>query len=111
MMQDKLPTSLDELYEKAVQLGVHWMKTGTQYPELRDCVNKCMELSHANSGINEECTIGRRRLVSQRIVIRSIRFLNSSELDKLQGELYRISSEDVPRKPFTENKTRPRRRI
>ena len=110
-MQDKLPTSLDELYKKVVQLGVLWIKTGTQYSELRDSVNKCMEQSHANLGINEECTIGRRKLVSQRIVIRSIRFLNSTQLDKLQSELYRISSEDVPRKHITGTKTRPRRRI
>lgn len=48
--------------ELAVELAVHWAKTGLRQFSMRDAVNDYMEEVGANKAMTDECIIGRRRI-------------------------------------------------
>ena len=51
-----------------------------------------------NKGINDEATIGRRKLLAQSVCIECISRLSSHSNDRLQGELYVIAEDISPRR-------------
>lgn len=91
---------LDQLRNETVGLAVSWIKSGTQYYTMRQTVNEYLDAIHANTGMDDEGTVARRKIATQVIVIRSIRELSEEEQDRLQSELYRIAEDDAPKREY-----------
>lgn len=81
----------------AVELAVHWAKTGLRQFSMRDAVNDYMKEVGANKAITDESIIDRRRICAQQLTIRSIAFLSKDELHKVEQELKRIAEDDAPK--------------
>ena len=81
----------------AVDLAVHWAKTGLRQFSMRDAVNDYMKEVGANKAITDESIIDRRRICAQQLTIRSIAFLSKDELHKVEQELKRIAKDDAPK--------------
>ena len=81
----------------AVDLAVHWAKTGLRQFSMRDAVNDYMKEVGANKAMTDESIIGRRRICAQQLTIKSIAFLNRDELLKVEQELKRIAEDDAPK--------------
>ena len=81
----------------AVDLAVHWAKTGLRQFSMRDAVNDYMEKVGANQAMTDESIIDRRRICAQQLTIRSIAFLSKDELHKVEQELKRIAEDDAPK--------------
>lgn len=58
---------------------------------MRDAFDDFCERSGANKGINDECTIGRRKLMAQSICIKAISSLDRVAVDRLEAELYKMA--------------------
>ena len=63
----------------AVDLAVHWAKTGLRQFSMRDAVNDYMKEVGANKAMTDESIIDRRRICAQQLTIRSIAFLSKDE--------------------------------
>ena len=83
--------------ELAVELAVHWAKTGLRQFSMRDAVNDYMEEVGANQAMTDESIIDRRRICAQQIPIKSSAFLSKDELHKVEQELKRIAEDDAPK--------------
>lgn len=83
--------------ELAVELAVHWAKTGLRQFSMRDAVNDYMEEVGANQAMTDESIIDRRRIFAQQLTIKSIAFLSKDELHKVEQELKRIAEDDAPK--------------
>lgn len=81
----------------AVELAVHWAKTGLRQFSMRDAVNDYMEEVGANKAMSDESVIDRRRICAQQLTIRSIASLSKDELHKVEQELKRIAEDDAPK--------------
>ena len=79
-------------------LAVSYINTGNGYFRMRDAFNGLAEQCGANKGINDEATIGRRKLLAQSVCIECISRLSSHSNDRLQGELYVIAEDISPRR-------------
>ena len=79
----------------AVDLAVHWAKTGLRQFSMRDAVNDFMEEVGANNSMSDESIIDRRRICAQQLTIKSIAFLSKDELHKVEQELKRIAEDDA----------------
>ena len=75
--------------ELAVELAVHWAKTGLRQFSMRDAVNDFMEEVGANNAMSDESIIDRRRICAQQLTIKSIAFLSKDELHKVEQEFKR----------------------
>ena len=78
--------------ELAVELAVHWAKTGLRQFSMRDAVNDFMEEVGANNAMSDESIIDRRRICAQQLTIKSIAFLSKDE-----QEFKRIAEDDAPK--------------
>lgn len=67
-------------------LAVSYINTGNGYFRMRDAFNQLAEQCGANKGINDEATVGRRKLLAQSVCIECISRLSSHSNDRLQGE-------------------------
>ena len=76
------------------ELSVHYANTGCGYFRMRDAFNDLAEQCGANKGINDEATIGRRKILAQSVCFECISRLNRQANDRLQGELY-VIAEDI----------------
>ena len=81
----------------AVDLAVHWAKTGLRQFSMRDAVNDYMKEVGANKAMTDESIIDRRRICAQQLTIRSIAFLSKDELQRVEQELKRIAEDDAPK--------------
>ena len=81
----------------AVELAVHWAKTGLRQFSMRDAVNDYMKEVGANKAMTDESIIGRRRICAQQLTIKSIAFLSNDELQRVEQELKRIAENDAPK--------------
>ena len=81
----------------AVDLAVHWAKTGLRQFSMRDAVNDYMKEVGANKAMTDESIIDRRRICAQQLTIKSIAFLSKDELHKVEQELKRIAEDDAPK--------------
>ena len=81
----------------AVDLAVHWAKTGLRQFSMRDAVNDFMEEVGANNAMSDESIIDRRRICAQQLTIKSIAFLSKDELQRVEQELKRIAEDDAPK--------------
>lgn len=90
-------TESEDKQNLAVELAVHWAKTGLRSFSMRDAVNDYMEEVSANKAMSEEGIIDRRRICAQQLTIKSIAFLNRDELLKVEQELKRIAEDDAPK--------------
>ena len=79
-------------------LAVNYINTGFGYFRMRDAFNDLAEQCGANKGINDEATIGRRKILAQSVCVECISRLNSHSNDRLQGELYVIAEDISPRR-------------
>lgn len=79
-------------------LAVNYINTGNGYFRMSDAFNELAEQCGANKGINDEATIGRRKILAQSVCIECISRLNSHSNDRLQGELYVIAEDISPRR-------------
>lgn len=78
-------------------LAVSYINTGNGYFRMRDAFNQLAEQCGANKGINDEATIGRRKLLAQSVCIECISRLSNHSNDRLQGELYVICRGHFPK--------------
>ena len=78
--------------------AVNYINTGNGYFRMRDAFNELAEQCGANKGINDEATVGRRKLLAQSVCIECISRLSSHSNDRLQGELYVIAEDISPRR-------------
>ena len=78
--------------------AVNYINTGNGYFRMRDAFNELAEQCGANKGINDEATIGRRKILAQSVCIECISRLNSHSDARLQGELYVIAEDISPRR-------------
>ena len=81
----------------AVDLAVHWAKTGLRQFSMRDAVNDYMKEVGANKAMTDESIIDRRRICAQQLTIKSIAFLSKDELQRVEQELKRIAEDDAPK--------------
>lgn len=81
----------NSLQARVTDLGVHYIKTGFGWFTLRKAFDDFCERSGANKGINDECTIGRRKLMAQSICIKAISSLDRVSNDRLEAELYKMA--------------------
>ena len=81
----------------AVELAVHWAKTGLRQFSMRDAVNDYMKEVGANNAMSNESIIGRRKICAQQLTIKSIAFLSKDELQRVEQELKRIAEDDAPK--------------
>ena len=79
-------------------LAVSYINTGNGYFRMRDAFNQLAEQCGANKGINDEATVGRRKLLAQSVCIECISRLSNHSNDRLQGELYVIAEDISPRR-------------
>ena len=99
MMKDDI--SHEEYRSKlanVADLAVSYINTGNGYFRMRDAFNQLAEQCGANKGINDEATVGRRKLLAQSVCIECISRLSSHSNDRLQGELYVIAEDISPRR-------------
>lgn len=78
MMKDNI--SHEEYRSKlanVADLAVSYINTGNGYFRMRDAFNGLAEQCGANKGINDEATIGRRKLLAQSVCIECISRLSS----------------------------------
>ena len=90
MMKDNI--SHEEYRSKlanVADLAVSYINTGNGYFRMRDAFNQLAEQCGANKGINDEATVGRRKLLAQSVCIECISRLSSHSNDRLQGALVR----------------------
>ena len=85
----------EDKQELAVELAVHWAKTGLRQFSMRDAVNDYMEEVGANQAMTDESIIDRIRICAQQLTIKSIAFLSKDELHKVEQELKRIAEDDA----------------
>ena len=83
--------------ELAVEMAVHWPKTGLRQFSMRDAVNDYMEEVGANNAMTDESIIDRKRICAQQLTIKSIAFLSKDELQRVEQELKRIAENDAPK--------------
>ena len=81
-----------------VDLAVNYIHTGNGYFRMRDAFNDLAEQCGANKGINDEATIGRRKILAKSVCVECISRLSSHSNDRLQGELYVIAEDISPRR-------------
>lgn len=67
------------------------------YHLLKDEFNELAERCGANKGINEDATLGRRKLLAQSICIRSISRLHYSKIARVEATLNEIAKDYDPR--------------
>lgn len=90
-------TEYKDKQELAVELAVHWAKTGLRQLSMRDAVNDYMKEVGANNAMSNESIIGRRKICAQQLTIKSIAFLSKDELQRVEQELKRIAENDAPK--------------
>lgn len=76
-------------------LAVNYINTGNGYFRMSDAFNILAEQCGANKGINDEATIGRRKILAQSVCVECISRLSGQANDRLQVELY-VIAEDIP---------------
>ncbi len=79
-------------------LAVSYINTGNGYFRMSDAFNDLAEQCGANKGINDEATIGRRKILAQSVCVECISRLSRQANDRLQGELYVIAEDISPRR-------------
>lgn len=84
------------LQTHVTELGVRYIKTGFGWFSLRNAFDDFCERSGANKGINEECSIGRRKLMAQSICIKAIPNLDRAANNRLEAELYKMAENFHP---------------
>ena len=82
----------DKLAQVA-SLAVNYVKTDKGYYQMRDAFNELCEISHANKGIDQENTIGRRTLLVQSVCIKAIHALTPYQNERLEQQLKDIASD------------------
>ncbi len=87
--QEEYRTLLRNCAEKAI----HYVKTDNGYFSMRDSFNELCEISHANKGIDQENTIGRRTLLVQSVCIKAIHALTPYQNERLEQQLKDIASD------------------
>lgn len=80
-------------------LAVNYAKTGKGYFTMRDAFNDLAEKCGANRGMNQEATIGRRKILVQSVCIQCITPLTKEANNRLLGELAEIA-EDYHQRRF-----------
>lgn len=68
-------------------LAVSYINTGNGYFRMRDAFNQLAEQCGANKGINDEATVGRRKLLAQSVCIECISRLSSHSNDRSRRAL------------------------
>lgn len=86
----------NSLQARVTELGVRYIKTGFGWFSLRKAFDDFCERSGANKGINDECTIGRRKLMAQSLCIKAISRLDRASIDRLEVELYKMAENYHP---------------
>ena len=76
MNQDFNQQQYNDKLAQVANLAVTYAKDGTGYHSMKDAFNELCEISHANKGIDQENTIGRRTLLVQPICIKAIHAQN-----------------------------------
>ena len=87
----------EDKQELAVELVVHWAKTGLRQFSMSDAANDYMKEVGANQAMTDESIIDRRRICAQQLTIKSISFLSKDELQRVEQELKRIAEDDAPK--------------
>ena len=96
MNQDFNQQQYNDKLAQVASLAITYAKDGTGYHSMKDAFNELCEISHADKGIDQEKTIGRRTLLVQSVCIKAIG--NTKTCFK-------------SRKPHTENKNIPRTKL
>lgn len=82
MNQDFNQQEYNDKLAQVANLAVTYAKDGTGYHSMKDAFNELCEISHANKGIDQENTIGRRTLLVQSVCSRlSMRSLHTRTSD------------------------------
>jgi hypothetical protein len=81
---------------KVAELAVDYVKNDRGYNQMRDAFNELAEQCAANKGINEEATIGRRKLLVQSVCIKSLSQLSKESTDWLETQLNDIAEDYEP---------------
>ena len=72
MNQDFNQQQYNDKLAQVASLAVTYAKDGTGYHSMKDAFNELCEISHANKGIDQENTIGRRTLLVPGFCMRSL---------------------------------------
>ncbi len=81
---------------KVADLAVDYVKNDRGNNQMRDAFNELAEQCGANKGINEEATIGRRKLLVQSVCIKSLSKLSKESTDWLETQLNDIAEDYEP---------------
>ena len=81
---------------KVADLAVDYVKNDRGYNQMLDAFNELAEQCGANKGINEEATIGRRKLLVQSVCIKSLSKLSKESTDWLETQLNDIAEDYEP---------------
>jgi hypothetical protein len=81
----------NSLQAHVTDLGVRYIKTGFGWFTLHKAFDDFCERSGANKGINDECSIGRRKLMAQSVCIKAISRLDRVFNNRLEAELYQMA--------------------
>ena len=91
MNQDFNQQQYNDKLAQVASLAVTYAKDGTGYHSMKDAFNELCEISHANKGIDQENTIGRRTLLVQSVCIKAIHALTPYQNERLEQQLKDIS--------------------
>lgn len=89
-------TEQENKKQEAVDLAVHWARTGLMPYSMQRAVNDYMDACGANNADSEENVVGRRRICAQSLTIACITPLTKDELHRVEQQLDRIAVDDAP---------------
>mgnify|MGYP007044839781 FL=1 len=93
MNQDFNQQQYNDKLAQVASLAFTYAKDGTGYHSMKDAFNELCEISHANKGIDQENTIGRRTLLVQSVCIKAIHALTPYQNERLEQQLKDIASD------------------
>ena len=93
MNQDFNQQQYNDKLAQVASLAVTYAKDGTGYHSMKDAFNELCAISHANKGIDQENTIGRRTLLVQSVCIKAIHALTPYQNERLEQQLQDIASD------------------
>ena len=93
MNQDFNQQQYNDKLAQVASLAVTYGKYCTVYLSMKDYFNELCDISHANKGIDQENTIGRRTLLVQSVCIKAIHALTPYQNERLEQQLKDIASD------------------
>lgn len=91
-------TDVENSKQTAIDLAIHWAKTGLMPYSMRRAVNDYMAACGANNANSKENIVGRREICAKQLTIACITPLTKEQLGKVEQQLHKIAVDDAPGK-------------